>query len=352
MSGVGKESVAMSRGDAAPHQRSLLERLPLERERPWLGYAGAAVLDVAALLLREAIPISEGYPFLTFFPATVGIAFLFGWRAGVFSVLLSAALAAYFLIAPVGSFGIGGQAALAVVFFAGTAAMMIFLIHWMQRAYARLEKERRLSAALAENRELLFRELQHRVSNNLQVVAALLALQKKGIADPDAQLALEEASRRLGLIGRIHRQLYEPSGARIGMAPFLRELAADVIDSAGRAEARLEVEADEAVDLRSDAAIPVALIVAEAIANAVEHGFAGRDAGTVRVTMARADGGGAVVEVADNGVGLPAGFDPEATASLGLRIATMLARQLGGRFELSNGEGAVARLTLPASALA
>lgn len=77
------------------------------------------------------------------------------------------------------------------------------------------------SARLAATRELLFRELQHRVSNNLQMVAALLTVQRRKIADPEAKLALDEASRRLGVIGRISRQLYDPTGAGKDLPAFL-----------------------------------------------------------------------------------------------------------------------------------
>ena len=335
---------------AGTPERRLLERLPLARGRPVIGYVAAALLIALAFVLRLVIPIDGSFYFVTFQPAVILTAFLFGVGPGVAALIAATLIGTYVFVPPAYSFAISPDRLLGIILFVLTGGLLIFLIHWMQHAYARLNEERRLSAALAENRELLFRELQHRVSNNLQVVAALLALQKKNIADEGARKALDEAARRLSLIGRIHRQLYEPSGARIGMAAFLRDLAADVVDSAGRPDVRLEVKADETLDLRSDAAIPVALIVAEAIANAVEHGFAGRDAGTVRITMARADGG-AVVEIADNGGGLPSGFDAAHAESLGLRIANLLARQLGGEFSLGNGEGAVACLRLPRGAI-
>jgi two-component system, sensor histidine kinase PdtaS len=349
--GLEREGKTQQAG-ASAHSRGLLERLPLKRGQPWLGYGVAALLVGIALLARLAMPIQSSFYFITFQPAVILTAFLFGPRPAVAALGASALLGIWFFIPPYHSLAIGPDAAIGVAFYLISAGLVVFLIHWMQAAHARLEDERRLSATLAENRELLFRELQHRVSNNLQVVAALLALQKKNMTDKQARVALDEASRRLGLIGRIHRQLYQPSGARIGMAAFLRELAADVVDSAGRPDVRLEVEADETLDLRSNAAIPVALIVAEAIANAVEHGFAEREAGTIRVHMRRGAGGGILVEVHDNGAGLPASFDAAGAQSLGLRIANLLAQQLGGSFAMSGEGGATARLTLPASAVA
>jgi two-component sensor histidine kinase len=338
--------------EGRPQERSPLERLPLQAKRPWLGAAAALGAAVLATLFRFVLPLDDGYPFVTFLPAVIVIAFLFGARSGALALVASAASAIYFFVPHRFSFLIAPTSWFAIAFFVLTCGLIIFLIHWMQAAHRRLSEERRRSAALADNRELLFRELQHRVSNNLQVVAALLALQKRHIADEDARAALDEASRRLGLIGRIHRQLYDPSGERIGMVPFLKQLAADVIDSAGAGGVALEFEMGEALDLQADAAIPVALIVSEAISNAVEHGFRDREGGTIRLSMARTAAGGVALEIADDGRGLPDGFEPEASASLGLRIAATLARQLGGRFEMVNANGALARLILPPAAVA
>jgi two-component sensor histidine kinase len=333
------------------HKRSFLERLPLAADRPLIRYSAALLVPLIATVARFPFGVDAGYPFLTVFPAVALAAFLFGARAGVAAAFASGLLTLYFFIPPYRSFDVAPGSALAMGFYVFTVWLFISLIHWMQTAYARLDQERQRSASLAANRELLFRELQHRVSNNLQVVAALIALQKRNIPDEAARSALDEASRRLGLIGRIHRQLYEPTGERIGMRPFLSQLAADVIDSAGATQVDLQLQVEEDIDLAPDAAIPVALIVSEAISNSIEHGFAGRDGGAIRVSMAKA-AGGVVLEVADDGPGLPPDLDPEHAGSLGLRIAATLARQLGGRFELSNDRGALARLTLPAAAAA
>lgn len=336
---------------AQTHQASLLERLPLMREQPWRRYAATLALVAAAVLIRLAFSFG-GFPFITAFPAVLVAAFLFGARAAILTAVAAGALSIWLFIPPGLAAPTVSQSSLPAAFYLLTCALIISLIHWMQTAHARLSEERRRSAALAENRELLFRELQHRVSNNLQVVAALLALQKRHVADDDARAALDEASRRLGLIGRIHRQLYEPTGERIGMAPFLRQLAADVVDSAGAPGTRLKLEVDEALDLNADAAISVALIVSEALSNAVEHGLCGAADGTIRLAMAQTGEGGILIEVADDGPGLPDGFAPDQSPSLGLRIASTLARQLGGTFEVVSADGAIARLTLPRAAIA
>ena len=208
------------------------------------------------------------------------------------------------------------------------------------------------SARLAATRELLFRELQHRVSNNLQMVAALLTVQRRKIADPEAKLALDEASRRLGVIGRISRQLYDPTGAGKDLPAFLDQLARDVIETSGHANITHHVSGISPNGLGPEAAIPLALVVAEAIANSIEHGFANReDACRVDIRVRSTADHRLQVEVEDDGCGLPVGFTLEQSESLGLKIATMLASQLGGNFTLQPGiSGTLARLELPLAA--
>ncbi|PTQ12265.1 histidine kinase [Sphingomonas oleivorans] len=328
--------------------QGFLERLPFAANRRPLAYAVAVAISILCLALRYAIDglIPPGYPYLTFFPAVILTAFLFGRGPGFVAALTCGFGAWLFFIPPVGTLNLDLGTALPLIFYVLVVAIDILLVHWMQRAYLRLLDERRHSARLAERTSLLFRELQHRVSNNLQVVAALLSLQKRDVADPQARAALEEAARRLALIGKIHRQLHDPNGSQIGIGPFLRQLGADLIDASGKPGIICSVEAEEAIALDPDAAVPVALIVAESMANAIEHGFADREDGHIAVRLQRHQSQVELV-ISDNGAGLPENFDIAGNNSLGLRIATMLARQLGGRFELFDDRGAVARLVLP-----
>lgn len=329
-----------------------IERLPLARERPAVGVGAMLVLVLAAFVVREVADqgLPPGFPFVTFFPAVIITSFLFGVRLGAASAALCGVLAWYFFVEPRMSLELTTGAAFAMGFYVFVVATDLALVHWMQSANAALARERETSAALAETRELLFRELQHRISNNLQVTAALLALQRKQLSDPEARGALDQASRRLELIGRISRQLYDPSGQALTLLPFLDTLCRDVLDASGRSDLALSVVGDADARLEPDAAIPTALIVAESVANAVEHGFAGERSGRIEVRVDRGADGKLTVSVEDDGHGLPSGFDHSAGTSLGLRIATMLARSRGGTFDLSGIAGTRAVLTLPAAA--
>jgi two-component sensor histidine kinase len=325
-----------------------LERLPIARDRPWAALGSTLAICAAALMLRLALGsvLPPGLPYATFFPAVIVTAFLFGVRAGLLAGILGGLLGwVFFIDNPLSVSPVKGTAP-SILLYVVAVALNLLMFHWMQTATASLVRERERSRRLADTRELLFRELQHRVSNNLQVAAGLLALQKSHLADEGARAALGEASRRIGVIGRISRQLYRPDGGPQDLRALLEPLCADVVDAAGK-PVSVAVEAEDGLWLPPDAAIPVALIVAEAVANAIEHGFMEREGGVIAVECARAENGGMVIQVRDDGKGLPEGFGMESHGSLGLRIATMLAAQLGGRFELHGGEGVIARLTLP-----
>lgn len=329
----------------------ILRRLPLLADRPLTGMAIAIVLVALAFGARWALGdgLPPGFPYLTFFPAVILSAFLFGLRPGLVAAILALPLAWYFFISP-GRFSFAPAHLLAVGFYLFIVTIDLTIIHAMQRAGNRLRIEQKRSQQLAETRALLFQELQHRVSNNLQVVAALLTLQRREVADAGARDALDEASRRLALIGRSQRQLYDPDGGHAPARLFLEQIARDAMEAAGK-DCTLTVEASD-VRFAPAVAVPVALIVAEAIANAIEHGFKARAACRIGVTLRQDAAGGGILTITDNGEGLPDGFVLDGTTSLGLKIALTLARQIGGRFELTGGEGTTARLELPATAFA
>ncbi|MEQ6333530.1 histidine kinase dimerization/phosphoacceptor domain -containing protein [Sphingobium sp. MK2] len=326
-----------------------VERLPLVLDHPAYAYGLTLFFFAAAMLLRFAAEpfLPDGYPFVTFFPAVILASFLFGVRPGIFAAILCAAASWYFFIAPRNSFVLNPGVATAMIFYVGVVTVDILLIHFMQRANFNLAIERERSAALADNRELLFHELQHRVSNNLQVVAAMLALQRRHVDHDVARRALDDASARLALIGRISRALYDPSGAGQGVRAFLKTLTADIVEASGRTDIVASVDAPEELRLDPGINVPLALVVAEAVSNAIEHGLPDRPGQIAIMLGYREDG--LCLRVSDDGDGVSSDFSLEQSNSLGLRIANTLAAQMGGRFTLAPGAngGAMAQLILP-----
>lgn len=332
-----------------PGKERFVERLPLVFDQPLIPYILTLLLCGAGLLLRVSAThfLPDGYPFVTFFPAVTLSCFLFGIRPGIFAAVLCGLLAWFFFIPPFGALAFTPGVFIAMSFYAGVVLVDILLIHFMQRANYHLAQERARSAELAETHELLFHELQHRVSNNLQVVAAMLSLQRRHIDHEAARRALDDASARLALIGRISRALYDPSGAGQDMRAFLTTLSADIVQASGREDLDIRVDAPVGLVLDPNVTVPVALIVAEAVSNAIEHGLPDGP-GRICITFDnRADS--LSLQVSDDGRGVSPDFEIGKSESLGLRIAQALATQLGGRFSLRGGQhgGAVARLELP-----
>lgn len=321
-----------------------LERLPLFGDRPWLQLLLTLVITGVALVARFALGpyLHPGLPYATFLPAVILAAFLLGVRAGLLSAILGGILGwIYFIEDPMAAPLPGTAPSIFLYIIADMLILLLF--HWMQTTTAHLIEQREHNHRMAETRTLLFHELQHRVSNNLQVAAGLLSLQKRHVGDPGAQHALDEAVRRIATIGRISRQLYRPNGEAQGVRELFEPLIASVIEANGK-QVAFAIEDGDTLRLAPDAAVPVALIVAEAVANAIEHGFAKRDEGSIVVRCTRLDPG-FVIEVEDNGTGLEQGFDMTRHASLGLHIAATLAGQLGGHFEMApRPTGALARL--------
>lgn len=337
------------------------ERLPLLPDRPLIRYAVTVILCVFAFWLRWALDAAfpPGYPFLTFFPAVILSSFLFGPRPGVVAAVLCGLFAWYVFIPPRTAFAFDHGTLTAMLFYTGVVVVDIALVHFMQAANARLHHAREEVRALAEERrqlaeraELLFQEMQHRVGNNLQMVGAVLSLQMRALTEPVARRALSDAASRLQVIGNIQRQLYHQDGRLVALDRFLGEVCAKTMASSARVGIACSVEAQGGITLRPDSAVPVALIVTEAIANALEHGFPDRESGTITVRLARVEEG-VTLQVEDDGRGLPPGFDPVTTQSIGLRISRILSQQLEGRIALENHVGGTRMtLELPLSRLA
>lgn len=330
----------------------MFEHLPLAADRPWVGYGVSVLAVLLASGLRIALEgaIPSGYPFLTFFPAVILTAFFFGRRSGILTALLGGLAAWYLFIEPAGTFAVNPSILVALLFYLFIVAVDIFLVDLAQVASTRLIEERERNRALAETRALLFDELQHRVSNNLQVIGALLSAQKRRVSDEAARHALEEAANRLTVVGRISRTLYRADGEQADMAEFLQRLAEAVLGASGRTDVTCQFNVEPGLTVAAERAVPLALVFTEALSNALEHGMPDR-AGRVMVSMRHRADGFIQLSIDDDGSGLAPDFAMEKLNSLGLGIAQQLARQLGGEFRLAartDGPGTSARLDIAA----
>jgi PAS domain S-box-containing protein len=204
----------------------------------------------------------------------------------------------------------------------------------------RKQADERLRASLLE-KEVLLKEIHHRVKNNLQVVSSLLNLQSRGMTDPALLDLLRDSQNRIKTMALVHEKLYRsPDLARIDFAEYARSLAGQLLRTyAAHAEmVALRVEADDCW-LDVDTAVPCGLILNVLVSNALKHAFSEGRAGRLDVTVRQAGAGRVTLRVDDDGAGFPPGVDFRQSPSLGLQLVNTLVDQIGGTLQLESGAG-------------
>jgi len=209
------------------------------------------------------------------------------------------------------------------------------------------EAEQELRASL-EEKEVLLREIHHRVKNNLQVISSLLHLQSRDVDDATARQLFTDSQSRIRSMALIHEQLYQSEDlAQLNVEGYLQQLTDHLFRTYNMrgSSVTLAIEADGA-SLAMDQAIPCGLIVNELVSNALEHAFPGDRSGTVRVALTRTSGAACLV-VEDDGVGT---WDPaaiETSDTLGLKLVRGLVQQLGGDLTVAAPAGLRFTITFP-----
>lgn len=193
---------------------------------------------------------------------------------------------------------------------------------------------------LLEEKEWLLREIHHRVKNNLQIVMSLLNTQSAYLESGAALSAIRHSQHRIHSISLIHQKLYQSKNvALIDMPAYIRELVEylqDSFDTGNRLHFDLQIEP---IELDVTQAVPLGLILNEAISNAIKYAFPGQRQGTVAISMQQAEAGPVHLAITDDGPGLPAGFDLNNSNSLGMSLMKGLSKQLGGTFGLEQDKG-------------
>ncbi|MBP3954858.1 PAS domain S-box protein [Gemmata sp. G18] len=209
--------------------------------------------------------------------------------------------------------------------------------------------EERTRSSLRE-KEVLLKEIHHRVKNNLQIVSALLDLQSRQTTDAAAVEMFRESRGRVRSMALIHERLYRAQDlARVDFAEYTRQLASDLFRTYKVTGAvRLELDVD-IPSLTIDIAIPCGLVLNELISNCLKHAFTSTAAGCIRVSLRR-DGGANVLTVADDGTGFPAGTDFRNATSFGLQLVNTLVDQLDGESAMTADRGTTFTVRFPKSA--
>jgi two-component sensor histidine kinase len=205
-----------------------------------------------------------------------------------------------------------------------------------------------LEAALAE-KEVLLKEVHHRVKNNLQVIVSLLRLQSATQADPALRDLFRDSQSRVQAMALVHEQLYQsPDLDRVPFAGYLRRLADTLLRSylVRTNQVHVVYDLDSTILLALDTAVPLGLIIAELLANSVKHAFPDERTGSIRIALQQT-ATRLVVSISDDGVGLPNAQNPTHPTSLGLQIVATLIDQLHADIELNRTGGTHYRIAVP-----
>ncbi len=205
--------------------------------------------------------------------------------------------------------------------------------------------QRKRAAALIEDslkeKEVLLKEIHHRVKNNMQVISSMLSLQATYIEDEDMLKIFDESQNRVKSMGLIHNKLYQSADlSGVDLMEYTQTLGGQLIHSYGADASGITIRVDGSdIKLGIDRAVPVGLILNELISNSLKHAFPDGRGGRILVNFEGESGGRITIDYSDDGIGIPQDIDFRDTKSLGMELVTTLVEQIEGSIELSRDDG-------------
>lgn len=211
--------------------------------------------------------------------------------------------------------------------------------------------EKRIQDALNQ-KDLLLREVHHRVKNNLQVIHSLLDLQLLQLSDEHVIDVLRDSQHRIRSMSLIHQTLYQSRNfARVDFQRFLDELMRSLMESYRTTTASIHVNIDaHEIELPINEAIPCSLIINELVSNSLKHGFPNHASGNIGIGVQQLPDRQVELRITDDGVGIPESVNLDRTGTLGLQLVHLLARQLNGTLRVHRAQPTSFTLTFPLGA--
>ncbi len=236
--------------------------------------------------------------------------------------------------------------ALTVSVLAGLAISNARTFHLLREEKDRTQTFLALAEKASREREVLLRELNHRVKNNFQMLAAMIRLQSANLRDPTALSICRDVQTRIKSLAHVHERLFKSSNlAAVDFPAYIDRIVAELVESFRAESARIQVVADIAeIGLNIETSIPLGLIINELVINAFKYAFPDGREGNVQISLQPLADGRLELNVRDDGIGLPPGLDISHNESFGLQLVTMMSEQLGGTIEIIHGGGAHFRI--------
>jgi len=202
------------------------------------------------------------------------------------------------------------------------------------------ERLKQLKASLHE-KDILLKEVHHRVKNNLQVISSLIDLQAERLTDPATRALFRDTRDRVRSMALVHEKLYQSADlAHTELGAYIRNVMKELFLAHGEVSSKVSLQLElDPVFLPVDMAIPCGLILNELATNSLKHAFVGRERGTIEIQLTSVPNESVRLLFRDDGWGLPDGLNLQAAESLGLRLIRMLGKQLRGEVVTRSGEG-------------
>jgi two-component sensor histidine kinase len=343
--GIGSRAAAWGDGLRRLVTIDLPQRLRHTLPKPVTELLVGVIITSALVLLRASLATlpTDSAPFALGFLAVVLATLLGGWRSGLVAMVLGQTLIWYFLLTPQRSFAIESNAlGYTLLLATSTQALIVAVLGLYQREVraGELERARRINFL-----GHALREMDHRTKNNFQIVTSLLVLQANRSPEAGVKAALKEAAERLQAVAAVYDALAPSSAGLVAvrLQDQLEEICAQI--RRGILPEGIVLATDlEPLLVPHEMAVAIGIIVNELVTNACKHAFPD-GSGAIKV-RACAQGGGALIEVADDG----RGFDPAAKGKggLGTRLVTAFAQRVKGKTEVrSSSEGTVHSIFVP-----
>ena len=212
--------------------------------------------------------------------------------------------------------------------------------------YSRLAgRERELSRSL-EQQEILFRELQHRMKNDMTLIHSFLEVQASDSQEPAVQAALQEASGRVAVLSRVYQNLYQHEDvSHVDLTVLIERTVEDLQESTALPGIEFTTELEDLI-VSTKVAVAVGIVLNELVTNAVKYAFSDSSSPRIVVRLRALAAGRLELEFRDNGAGLPATTRRGEEFGYGLKVVSALAEQHGGTVQLGNDGGAVIRVDM------
>jgi len=215
----------------------------------------------------------------------------------------------------------------------------------LQAQQAEITRKNAALETLVSEKEWLLKEVHHRVKNNLQVVISLLRMQTSYLDDTEAIRAIRESRHRLQAIALLHQKLYQSDQVEVvDMESYVKDLISYLKDSFGLSNVRFDLHV-ESLKLPISNAVPMGLVINEAVTNAVKYGFPDKRSGLVKIILHLTSSGTLSLSISDNGIGMDVEQLETGLKSMGIRLIQMLAGQMNGHLEITSGNGVTVSIT-------